>query len=314
MSENQSPKFSESNDIMVLPFCVQTGMDNLEFFLNIHKVLKVFEARDLTALPAGAKSGAFHYLYDFQGLSVPVLHLGAWLQQFEQGEDAAAQQHQSVVEGHGRMLICQVMDYIVGVVVDQTRKVRRVKNDAIAFPPELMEQSFPFISAVLKQDRHYSFMLDLEYFLQASGIDLTGGETAISDQIDLSQLRVLIVEDSRFFRQLAYRVFEKYGSKVIMAENGQAGLAKLREQEFDLVISDIEMPMMNGIEMIRKFIAENPDHKSSIVFHSSISNAALMRDIQKEGLGLWLSKFDESALIDLVASILSEKSKRSQVA
>ncbi len=304
MSEHQLPSQLEQNEIMILPFSVQVGSETLEFFLNIHKVLKVFEPEHLSALPATNTSGAFQYLFDFQGMSVPVLNLGAWLREKEAASEPPI--HRPTA-GHGRLLICQVMDFVVGVLVEQTRKVRRVCNAEIAPPPELMQESYAFINAVLKHDNNYCFMLDLEYFLQISGVSISAESSGRVEDVDLSKLRVLVVEDSRFFRQLAEQVFHKYGSQVMMAENGKAGLELLRAQRFDIVISDIEMPIMNGLEMIRCFQAEYPDHQSAIVFHSSLSNEVLIRDIEQEGLGMWLSKFDESALIDLIASIIAAK-------
>jgi len=63
--------------------------------------------------------------------------------------------------------------------------------------------------------------------------------------------RVLIVEDSSFLRHMLRRYLEADGYEVHDSENGQQALEKLEEHAFDLVVSDIEMPVMDGLEFIK---------------------------------------------------------------
>ena len=64
-------------------------------------------------------------------------------------------------------------------------------------------------------------------------------------------LRLLLVEDNRINQQLATRLLEKWGHQVVVAENGQIALDLLNEQPFDLVLMDMQMPVMGGIEATR---------------------------------------------------------------
>jgi two-component system chemotaxis sensor kinase CheA len=67
-----------------------------------------------------------------------------------------------------------------------------------------------------------------------------------------SARRVLVVEDSPFFRYLIKGYLEADGYRVTTAENGKAGLDRMGEGEFDLIVSDLDMPVMNGWEFVRK--------------------------------------------------------------
>src|SRR6266700_3719300 len=62
------------------------------------------------------------------------------------------------------------------------------------------------------------------------------------------QLDILLVEDNPINRTLAQRVLEKAGHKVVAADNGAAALETLERRRFDLVLMDVQMPRMDGIE------------------------------------------------------------------
>jgi two-component system sensor histidine kinase and response regulator WspE len=66
---------------------------------------------------------------------------------------------------------------------------------------------------------------------------------------------ILVVEDSATVREVERHMLEQAGYSVTTAVNGVDGFNKLRADNFDLIISDIDMPRMNGIEMITKIRA-----------------------------------------------------------
>ncbi|MCX8028086.1 MAG: response regulator, partial [Thermodesulfovibrionales bacterium] len=55
-------------------------------------------------------------------------------------------------------------------------------------------------------------------------------------------------EDNHLNQVLAVRIVEKYGHKVTLANNGQETLQMLKDGDFDLVLMDVQMPIMNGLE------------------------------------------------------------------
>jgi CheY-like chemotaxis protein len=60
-------------------------------------------------------------------------------------------------------------------------------------------------------------------------------------------MMILVVDDEPAYRNVLRSVLQNAGYDVVLAENGEDGLKKLKESKIDLVISDIYMPLMDGI-------------------------------------------------------------------
>jgi CheY-like chemotaxis protein len=65
---------------------------------------------------------------------------------------------------------------------------------------------------------------------------------------DLNKLNILLMEDNQLNVQLILSLFSEYTLKLQVAENGSIGIEKLKENNFDIILMDMEMPVMNGYE------------------------------------------------------------------
>jgi len=70
-------------------------------------------------------------------------------------------------------------------------------------------------------------------------------------------IKLLIVEDDIVIRSIYQRVLQKTISTIILAENGEEGYELFRKEKPDLILSDIKMPVMNGLDMINKIRKES---------------------------------------------------------
>jgi two-component system chemotaxis response regulator CheY len=71
----------------------------------------------------------------------------------------------------------------------------------------------------------------------------------------MDKIRALIVDDSSVMRKIVERSLRQAGidlEKVVEAANGAEALAALREKPFDLILCDINMPVMDGLEFVRQ--------------------------------------------------------------
>ncbi|HKP25885.1 MAG TPA: response regulator [Dongiaceae bacterium] len=74
-------------------------------------------------------------------------------------------------------------------------------------------------------------------------------------------MRVLLIEDDAPVRRIVRKMLERERHEVTEAENGRVGLDRLRESAFDLVLTDIVMPEMDGLETLIELRKDYPDLK-----------------------------------------------------
>ncbi|MFH1824561.1 MAG: response regulator [Candidatus Firestonebacteria bacterium] len=115
---------------------------------------------------------------------------------------------------------------------------------------------------------------------------------------------VLIVDDEKNIRVLYREVFEKEGYKVIVASNGKEGLSVCKENKIDIVILDIRLPDMDGMEILSKLAKE--ESAPPIILNSAY--AGYEKDVNSWLAEAYLIKSsDLSELKDRVKEILKDK-------
>ncbi len=86
--------------------------------------------------------------------------------------------------------------------------------------------------------------------------------------------KVLIVDDEKGMRDLLYKVLKKEGYDVLLAQDGEEGLDIIKTEPLDVVIADLDMPVMNGLEMVRQAKEFDPSLTIIIITaYASIENA-----------------------------------------
>ncbi|MEK6744350.1 MAG: response regulator [Nitrospirota bacterium] len=118
----------------------------------------------------------------------------------------------------------------------------------------------------------------------------------------------LIVDDSASMRQLVAFTIKDAGYDVLLAENGKDALEKMSRAKVDMVITDLNMPEMDGITFIRE-LRSKADYKFvPIVMLTTESQEAKKQEGRAAGASGWIVKpFSPSQLMDVVKKFVKER-------
>ncbi len=124
---------------------------------------------------------------------------------------------------------------------------------------------------------------------------------------------ILLVEDSPVEAEMMRRILVKAGYRVTLAQNGVEGLQALREHPCALVMSDIQMPLMNGYQLCREIKHDDTLRNIPVILLTALSEPEDIIEAIKVGADSYINKpFVEDITLEHIRSLLvSPVSKRS---
>lgn len=102
--------------------------------------------------------------------------------------------------------------------------------------------------------------------------------------------KILLVEDEDFIRELYTRQLSKAGFTVKSAVDGQSGLETLKAEQFDLLLLDIMLPGMNGLQLLREFKTQNPTSPMITILLTNLGQEAVIKEGFELGAQAYLIK------------------------
>ncbi|HYH22628.1 MAG TPA: response regulator [Azospirillum sp.] len=116
---------------------------------------------------------------------------------------------------------------------------------------------------------------------------------------------ILTVDDSSSIRQLVKMTLTGAGYQVVEAADGREGLAKLQKGGIDMVLTDLNMPNMDGISMIREMRALPSGRGLPIIFLTTESDSDKKGQAKAAGATAWIVKpFQQDQLLGVVRKVL----------
>jgi two-component system chemotaxis response regulator CheY len=117
--------------------------------------------------------------------------------------------------------------------------------------------------------------------------------------------KILTVDDSASIRLTTRVTLTNAGYEVTEAVDGMDGISKLKAGQFDLVITDLNMPNMDGLTMIRE-LRQIPAHMGvPVIFLTTESDGDLRAQAKAAGATGWLTKpFDPESLVKIARKVL----------
>ena len=122
---------------------------------------------------------------------------------------------------------------------------------------------------------------------------------------DLSSLRVLIAEDDAIASAVCARALKNAGYEAVVVTSGQAALARLRAEPFHVVVADVLMPEMDGIELVRAMRADERLTRLPVLFLTGCDEETTRLRGFRAGCDSYLIKpVRPGELVDQVESLL----------
>jgi len=117
--------------------------------------------------------------------------------------------------------------------------------------------------------------------------------------------KILAVDDSSSMRQMVSFTLKGAGYDVVEAVDGQDALTKAKSQQFDLIVTDVNMPVMDGITFIRNLRAEANYKFTPMLMLTTESAADKKTEGKAAGATGWIVKpFNPDQLINTIKKVL----------
>ena len=170
-------------------------------------------------------------------------------------------------------------------------------EEVVVRPLPTMLKQHPFCSGatlsgmgqtVLVLDAHR--VVESQFHLSGAASMLPVEGRSESGNEPQSRPRVLVVDDSLSARKRVVRSFERYAVEIVEASDGKQALEAMGKQRFAAVFSDLEMPHVNGMQLLAEVNSQESYEPPPIVIISSRNEEALMKEATEMGAHRYLSK------------------------
>lgn len=108
--------------------------------------------------------------------------------------------------------------------------------------------------------------------------------------MDPAAKKILLVEDEDFIRDLYTRQLTKAGFLVKTAVDGQSALQILKNETFELLLLDIMLPGMNGLQLLREYKTQNPNSTMITILLTNLGQEAIIKEGFELGAQAYLIK------------------------
>lgn len=123
-------------------------------------------------------------------------------------------------------------------------------------------------------------------------------------------VKLLVVEDNPDLRSYLGSILTRAGYHVLVAKDGEEGLTTILSENPDLVITDLMMPKLSGLDLIKEIRKKEQFHSLPVILLTAKADVTTRKELHSEGADLYLSKpFLESELLSVIRNALRLKQK-----
>jgi two-component system, chemotaxis family, sensor kinase CheA len=199
------------------------------------------------------------------------------------------------------ILILAMGNEMIGVMIDSLISEEDMEVKPL---PSHMRNSDLASGATITGKGDVVILLHVPKIMEKSKMHHEGKK--INRPIKKEKQRILVVEDSVSTREIEKSILESYGYQVDIASDGIEGLEKTQKVKYDLVLSDIEMPRLDGFSLVEKLRSTEDYKHTPIIIVSSRDREEDKRRGIEVGADAYIIKgnFDQSNLIATVQNLI----------
>ncbi|HXC25837.1 MAG TPA: response regulator [Gemmatimonadaceae bacterium] len=181
------------------------------------------------------------------------------------------------------------------------------EDEIVVHPIDRVGDSIAVLSgAAVLGTGEVAFVVNVAGTLPAA-LGMTGGQRLTADVTESeSRKRVLVVDDSITTRTLEQSTVEAAGYDVITAVDGSEAWRLVQDQHVDLIVSDVEMPRMDGIALCEAVRASKKYNQIPVILVTALENPAHRMRGLEAGANAYIGKssFDQVTLIDTIRQLI----------
>ena len=191
----------------------------------------------------------------------------------------------------------------IGLIIDA---LLNEEDAVIKLLPQHL-QKIPFVSGCIISGNNKIINV-----LQISKIIETAKKSCIQSKVKrvkhTKEINILVVDDSISTREIEKSILESYGYKVSLAADGLEGLARLKEFQYDLIITDVEMPQMDGFTLTQTLRKDKAYQHVPVILVTSLDRDADKKRGIQVGADAYIVKgaFEQSNLLDAVQNLVGK--------
>jgi two-component system chemotaxis response regulator CheV len=285
-SVNQRTQLVGQNRLELLLF----RLDGKQLYgINVFKVKEVLQCPKLTVMPKSSR--IVRGVANIRGGTIPILDLAM----------ATGLPGQMALD-NAFVIITEYNTKVQGFLVHSVERIVNMNWEEIHPPPKGTGRDH-YLTAVTRVDNQLVEIIDVEKILSEVAPMSESVSVGVIDEETHHKaisLRVLTVDDSSVARKQVSRCLQTVGVEVIALNDGRQALEYLKqmvsegkkpEEEFLMMISDIEMPEMDGYTLTSEIRSDPRMQKLHIVLHTSLSGVFNQAMVKKVGADDFLAKF-----------------------
>jgi two-component system chemotaxis sensor kinase CheA len=217
-----------------------------------------------------------------------------------------AEEHGATISG-GKVaaVILKQRDQVIACTIDKNNGTSEIVVKSLGSQLKRVRHTF---GATIMGDGNPALILDVaDIFATAEGVSSGGLRKALQEsQSFVARGKVLVVDDSITTRTMEKSILIANGYEVVIAVSAEDALDKIREMTFDLVISDVEMPGLNGFELTSRLRSLDEYRTVPVIIVSSLAKDEHKRKAIEAGAQAYIVKgaFEQGTLLDTVETLI----------